>query len=166
MSAEKCRADGDTQLNPIPELDREGLVQEWRKRFGNTPPKYTSSLFLKHAVCYELQCKEFGGLSAETKRKLRSALPNGNVGCISKVKAGASVPQIMAPGTQLVREWNGRNYQVQVTEHGFLMDGKDYKSLSAIANKITGAKWSGPRFFGLNGKANPNQVSSQSDGPA
>lgn len=55
----------------------------------------------------------------------------------------------MRPGTHLVREWNGRTYQVEVLENGFRLDGKYYRSLSAIARKITGAHWSGPRFFGM-----------------
>jgi hypothetical protein len=61
-------------------------------------------------------------------------------------------PAELKPGVTLVREWNGRTYQVNVLEHGFSMDGKSYASLTAIALKITGAKWSGPRFFGLNTK--------------
>lgn len=52
-------------------------------------------------------------------------------------------------GTHLVREWNGRTYQVEALEKGFRLDGKIYRSLSATAKKITGAHWSGPRFFGL-----------------
>ncbi|MCF6305500.1 MAG: DUF2924 domain-containing protein [Rhodobacteraceae bacterium] len=48
-----------------------------------------------------------------------------------------------------MREWNGRTYQVEVLTKGFRMDGREYRSLTAIAKKITGANWSGPRFFGL-----------------
>ena len=48
-----------------------------------------------------------------------------------------------------MREWNGRMHVVDVTDDGFLFDGKPYRSLSAIARRITGAHWSGPRFFGL-----------------
>ena len=48
-----------------------------------------------------------------------------------------------------MREWNGRTYRVEVVEGGFQMDGKAYRSFSAIARKITGAQWSGPRFFGI-----------------
>ena len=54
-----------------------------------------------------------------------------------------------AAGTQLVREWNWRIYRVNVQSDGFEMDGQAYTSLTAIAKRITGAKWSGPRFFGL-----------------
>jgi hypothetical protein len=48
-----------------------------------------------------------------------------------------------------MREWNGRMHLVDVTDNGFVFDGKTYRSLSAIARRITGAHWSGPRFFGL-----------------
>ena len=53
------------------------------------------------------------------------------------------------PGTRLVREWQGRTYVVTVTDDGFNYDSETYTSLSAIAQRITGAHWSGPRFFGV-----------------
>ena len=56
------------------------------------------------------------------------------------------------PGTRLVREWHGRTHHVDVIEDGFVFEGKTHASLSAIARQITGARWSGPRFFGLNAK--------------
>jgi len=56
---------------------------------------------------------------------------------------------VLAVGTRLVRDWNGRRHCVDVGDKGFIFDGKTYRSLSAIARKITGAHWSGPRFFGL-----------------
>ena len=60
-----------------------------------------------------------------------------------------AAPPRLAPGAQLVREWNGRTYRVEVVAEGFRMDGRVYASLSAVAKRITGATWSGPRFFGL-----------------
>ena len=53
------------------------------------------------------------------------------------------------PGTRLVRAWHGRTYLVTATENGFTYEGETYGSLSAVAHHITGAHWSGPRFFGL-----------------
>jgi hypothetical protein len=55
----------------------------------------------------------------------------------------------LRPGTRLVRSWQGRTYSVLVTEHGFVMDDREYQSLSRIAEAVTGTHWSGPRFFGL-----------------
>ncbi len=59
------------------------------------------------------------------------------------------VSKTLPPGTRLVREWHGRPYTVEVLESGFLCDGQRYRSLSEVARAITGARWSGPRFFGL-----------------
>ena len=56
-------------------------------------------------------------------------------------------------GTRFVRSWNGQTISVEAAEHGFVFQDRRYTSLSAIAREVTGANWSGPRFFGLNGKA-------------
>jgi hypothetical protein len=53
------------------------------------------------------------------------------------------------PGTRLVRDWGGASHHVVVLDRGFLYRDQQYRSLSTIAAEITGAKWSGPRFFGL-----------------
>ncbi len=53
-------------------------------------------------------------------------------------------------GARLVREWNGQTIIVEALEKGFQWDDRHYTSLSAIAREVTGAHWSGPRFFGLN----------------
>ena len=100
---------------------------------------------MEKAISYETQCKALGGLPAQTRRALVQIAKGKPV---NAVQAGS-----MAAGTHLVREWNGRSYQVEVVEGGFRMDGKDWKSLSAIAKHITGATWSGPRFFGLSSGA-------------
>ena len=66
---------------------------------------------------------------------------------------GAAAPAgSVSAGTHLVREWNGRTYQVEVIDNGYRFDGKTYPSLTTIAKRITGTHWSGPRFFGLTPK--------------
>ncbi len=55
----------------------------------------------------------------------------------------------LKPGARLVREWHSRTHTVTVTEDGFEYAGATYPSLTKVAKKITGAHWSGPRFFGL-----------------
>jgi hypothetical protein len=61
------------------------------------------------------------------------------------------------PGTRLIREWRGETHKVTVTAEGFAYGGKRYKSLSKIARLITGTRWSGPRFFGLETPRNTTQ---------
>jgi len=96
---------------------------------------------MKKAIGFEMQCKTFGYSSKSTERRLK-AIAHGDV---AKTPSAASIK----PGTHLIREWNGRTYQVEATKEGYVLDGTTYRSLSAIAKKITGAHWSGPRFFGL-----------------
>ena len=67
----------------------------------------------------------------------------------SVIKRPAAERVPLLTGSRLLREWNGRQHFVDVGEDAFTFDGKSYRSLSAIAKKITGAQWSGPRFFGL-----------------
>lgn len=125
-------------------MDRAALRVAWAEAFGDAPPHFLSMIFMRKALIWEAQCRAFRGLTTEVKRALKSAAGGKQV--------RAPVPVIKS-GTQLVREWNGRRYQVEVQEDGFVMNGDHYKSLSAIALQITGTSWSGPRFFGLNGRA-------------
>ena len=126
------------------DLGRIELVELWSTTHGRSPPKHLSTKFLRRALAYEIQCKQIGGLSAETRRALRAALKHNGPS-----NSGSSGPPVLSAGTQLVREWNGRTYRVDVLDNGFRLDGNLYPSISAIARKITGTKWSGPRFFGL-----------------
>ena len=76
-----------------------------------------------------------------------AAMANGTPGNGAAAPAGS-----VSAGTHLVREWNGRAYQVEVIDNGYRFDGKTYPSLTTIAKRITGTHWSGPRFFGLTPK--------------
>lgn len=122
-------------------LDRTALLEQWREIFGRPPPKHISVSFMQRAISFEQQCRSERRVSKQTLRRLR-AITKGGVQAVN-----TAIP--LTPGTHLMREWNGRTYQVEVVGDGFLMDGKTYRSLSAIAKHITGAHWSGPRFFGI-----------------
>ena len=126
------------------QMDRAALRVAWAQAFGDAPPHFLSMIFMRKALIWHDQGRAFGGLKANVKRALNSAAGG------KSVKPPAPV---IKPGTHLVREWNGRRYQVEVRDDGFVMNGARYKSLSAIALQITGTTWSGPRFFGLNGQA-------------
>ena len=144
----------DLQAAPLPEfeeLDREALKAEWEKAFGSSPPLYLSLALMRTVIAYERQCRTFGGLSPATRRALASALA---VGAGQTGRAGRAVapPPVAAPGALLVREWNGRTYRVEVLAEGYRFDGRTWPSLTAIARRITGTNWSGPRFFGLTPK--------------
>lgn len=135
VSGERTEGEGN--------LNRAELTAAWSEAFGSAPPPHMSRGFLQKALTYHAQCKEFGGLSKQTQKKLR-AIASGR-------SASATTTRKLKPGAHLVREWNGRTYQVAIVDEGYLFDGHTYGSLTAIAKRITGTNWSGPRFFGVNG---------------
>ena len=116
-------------------------MKMWHEIFAAPPAKYLSQQFMQKAIAYELQCNAFGGVSKSTSRML-VAIANGK-------KTALAPFRNITPGARLLREWNGRTYEVEVTKDGFLWRGENYRSLSAIACEITGTRWSGPRFFGV-----------------
>lgn len=134
----------ERELDRIHSLGVAELRTEWWRLNRGAPPKLSRELFAL-ALAYQLQEREYGGLSKSTHRKLqgmaRSLQATGRI--------GPSPGLSLKPGARLVREWHGRTHTVTVTEDGFEHEGTTYRSLTSIARKITGAHWSGPRFFGL-----------------
>lgn len=121
----------------------------WASALPKVPIPNLSLGNLRKALAYELQVKRQGALSAKSEQALGAYFaPTGG-------EAALRASTELQPGATLIREWNGRRYVVDVLAEGFGMDGRSYKSLSQIAQAITGTHWSGPRFFGLT-KACPN----------
>ena len=108
------------------------------------PPRLSRDLLIR-TIAYRMQELAYGGLSKATQRKLEALAKELKVKGRIVVTPGMS----LRPGTRLVREWRGRTHMVVVTENGFEYAGKAFPSLTKIAHAITGAHWSGPRFFGL-----------------
>jgi hypothetical protein len=86
-----------------------------------------------------------GGLRPEPQRQLRRIAQQLKETGAATIRARPE----LKPGTRLFREWRGRTYEVLVLDDGFSWQGTPYRSLSALARKITGTAWSGPLFFGL-----------------
>lgn len=128
-------------MGRTPHPERDQAKADWETTYGAPPPAYLSVRIMRKAVLFEQQCKEYGGMSAQTRTTLRQALRTNT--------ASSNVSPSLSSGAQLLREWNGRRYCVEVVDDGFVMEGQRYRSLTAIARKITGTPWSGPRFFGL-----------------
>lgn len=198
---------------------REELVASWQQTYGCPPPSGVRRELLIRSAAWHLQAKRLGGLSAETRRRLKiavtqfeaqlkakaasenqraageggsalmSATASDHAGgvisegdpdeaaastagstqdngsndsnqpaCLAQraattVNDGGPVQRKsrrpLGPGARLIREWNGRSHVIDVLDNGFVFEGKVYRSLSAIARRITGTTWSGPRFFGL-----------------
>ena len=128
-------------------LTAQQLRDEWRRLYRGQPPRLSRDLLIR-SIAYRMQEFVHGGLSKGTQRMLatmtRELEANGNVSVAPDLRVRS--------GARLVREWRGRTHTVSVTDEGFEYAGKAYASLTKIAHEITGAHWSGPRFFGLNRK--------------
>lgn len=121
------------------------LRQEWRRLHQTSPPMRLSRDILLRGIVYKLQERVLGGLSKSTLRKLKSAGPDGLT--VPEVRRRPRVSY--KPGTRLVLEWHDVTHTVVILADGVEWRGERYRSLSVVARKITGARWSGPRFFGL-----------------
>ena len=117
-------------IESVRDLHRSKLVERHKELFSDPPPRGISQPLLARIVAYQTQATIHSGLPLRTRKCLQSivqdqALPKS----ATRLKKDA----------RLVRDWNGVSHV--------------YRSLSAIAREITGARWSGPRFFGLQDKS-------------
>ena len=132
-------------LSRLPELDLRQLRETWCRLYKTAPPRRLSRELLMRAVAYRIQELASGGLRPELQRQLHQIASElqqtGRVTIRPRPR--------LRPGTRLLREWQGRSHEVLVLNDGFSWQATHYRSLSAIARKITGTAWSGPLFFGL-----------------
>lgn len=125
-------------------MTRKDLIRQYAAITGTDPPRSLSREMITSVIAYELQVAGNGGLSLRLRRQLRAIASEDR----------AVTPNIrLKSDARLVREWNGVSHVVDRIDDRFAYRGRTYNSLSAIAREITGARWSGPRFFGLKGSA-------------
>ena len=144
-------------LARLPELNLGELRREWRTLYKTEASPHLSRELLVRAVAYRLQELALGGIRPEPQRQLLRIAKEFKETGATKIRARPE----LRPGTRLMREWRGRTHEVLVLDDGFSWQGTHYRSLSAIARKITGTAWSGPLFFGLKANRAANRRSSQ-----
>ena len=150
MNEEKCKM---TKADPIParlaalkSAATLELKQQWRELFDTAPPPFNRR-FLESRLAYRIQELAYGGLKPETLRRLEQLGQDMDGG--NRRKSQIRTDLMPIAGTRLIREWQGTEQVVTVTQDGFEWKGRPYKSLSAIARAITGTRWNGWVFFGL-----------------
>jgi len=116
----------------------------WRQSHHTGPPLGLSRDLLIRALAHQLQERTEGGASSALRRRLQRL-----AGEFDKASAWFDPGVVLKTGTTLVRQWRGHAHAVLVRDDGFDYEGEHYRSLTVIAERITGAHWSGPRFFGL-----------------
>ena len=156
----KHEADRCPRVVACPGLRRlDELRREWRRLYRSEPPRISRDLLIR-GIGYRLQEIQHGGLGKSTRRKLKTLAKMFRTTGRVAPDPGLS----LKPGARLVREWHGRTHTVTVTEDGFEYAGMSYPSLTKVAKKITGAHWSGPRFFGLKRAAAPRPSDGDDNG--
>jgi hypothetical protein len=162
QAANRRNAVSKEALSRLPTLDIGELRQQWRGLYKTPAPPNLSRELLVRAVAHRMQELALGGLRPEPQRQLlRIAQQFKETG-----EAAIRGRPELKSGTRLMREWQGRTYDVLVLDDGFSWQNTRYRSLSAIARKITGTAWSGPLFFGLKPNRPAIRRSSQAPGPA
>jgi hypothetical protein len=143
------------ELAGLPALGPERLKEQWRTLYGTEPPPRISEDLLRRAIAYRLQERALGGLKPSTRRLLLRVARD------ARRSRPATPVRKITPGAVLIREWRGTTHQVTVLEDGVLFRGKRHRSLSEVARKITGSRWSGPLFFGLKAAVKENHHGTQ-----
>lgn len=148
----------DSVLKQVANLNRmtyEELRTSYVTLHGKEPPAYNRQ-FIISRLAYRLQEIAYGGLSEQCRERMRQALKQDGFGdkCHDsetrrKQRQERQRRDVPVAGTRLIRDWNGRRYEVIALDDGYEFEGRPYKSLTAIANAITGSHWNGRVFFGL-----------------
>jgi hypothetical protein len=124
-------------LEALPTMSKPRLRKLWQEQFGSLPKPKLCMVLMRPVLAYRIQEGMYGtGLKPVAHRLVHQY-------AISDV----AKPRYKQ-GTRIVREWKGEVHEVAVTPEGYEYRGEVYKSLSPIANLITGTRWSGPAFFG------------------
>jgi hypothetical protein len=135
----------EDEIGSLEHLPTHELKIAWRQLYRSEPPRCLPRDLMIRALAYRMQERAHGGLAPATKRKLRSLVAELAAKGTQVFDPGIA----LKPGARLIRDWAGQTHTVIVLENGFDYDGERYPSLTKIAAKITGAHWSGPRFFGI-----------------
>ena len=134
------------QISSLDGLTIEGLRGKFEELFGY-PSMICNSDYLRRRCAYRLQEFQFGGLSREAETFLDALIRDDDLAQLRPAKARVST---LAPGTRLVREWHGKLHEVVVVKPRiYAYEGKKFKSLTAVAEHITGRHQSGLLFFGV-----------------
>jgi len=138
----------DGEIAGLVHRSTQELRCSWRKLHHTGPPLGLSRDLIIRGLADQLQQRAHGGPSRALQRRLQTL-----AGEFAKGARSFDPGKVLKTGARLVRQWRGHTHTVLVREDGFEYEGQRYRSLTVIAEQITGAHWSGPRFFGLSKRA-------------
>ena len=143
----------DVEIASLRGLDLKGLRARWKGVFRHQAPIHVPRHLLFGVLAYRIQADRLGDLDPAVRKVLDQSVGSEPKAVVAGRLSTFDVRQTaIAPGTILMRQWNGRPQRVMAMAEGFGWNGKVYDSLSKVAFAITGTRWNGPRFFGLRDK--------------
>jgi hypothetical protein len=134
----------EDEIAELPDRPTHQLSLSWRKLYLREPPVGLSRDLMIRVLANQIQERAYGGPSRSLKRHLHTL-----AGEVEKGSLSLDPGVVLKTGARLVRQWRGHAHTVLVLEDGFEYEGQRHRSLTMIAARITGAHWSGPRFFGV-----------------
>ncbi|MBI3129659.1 MAG: DUF2924 domain-containing protein [Candidatus Tectomicrobia bacterium] len=135
----------EVYLEKLKQLSPDELHDAWHSQLGCPAPTGLNAPLLRQLLAWRIQEHAFGGLSSESRLQLRRLTTS-----LGRNPDHSLTPNLgLKPGTILEREWQGVRHRVRVLDAGFEYVGERFDSLSKVARRITGTRWSGPLFFGL-----------------
>lgn len=134
----------NVSMNNLKKLTTKELKIKWQEIFNVLAPKgYTKLYLIKELTWYF----KYNKLPSKLQNKINNLVDN-----YEKTKS-VNTKKIkkfeVTIGTKFIREFKGEKYEVIAVDGGFNFNGKLYKTISAVANVITGTHWNGKKFFGL-----------------
>lgn len=150
-------------LSEIVALERLSLAQlqqRYTELFSGASSSVANKVFLKRRLAYRLQEAACGGLSAPARSRLEGLMQQPDL--LTRRATSPAPPalgqsparplrdrRLPIPGTVLTKIYKGTPFQVKMLAKGVEFQGKTYRSLTAVAQVITGMHWNGYLFFGL-----------------
>lgn len=144
------------ELGRLPGLEASELRRRYREVFGENA-RATQKQQLIRRIGWKLQALAQGDISEAARRRALQIAQDGEIGIhlpsalvpIGAGKTRSRGMRLLAPGSELRRQYRDRTVVVKVLADGFEYEGRHYASLSAVARTATGTRWNGWLFFGL-----------------
>ena len=149
------------QIVALKDASVEELQAKHKELFGGKQAPSDNKVYLIRRITYKLQELEYGGLSEKVQNRLDALItlhdpvnnkamrPEMSLETDARKKSVGRDRRLPIPGSVIIREYRGKNIEAKVLENGFEYNGKIYKTLTAIAEEVTGAHWNGYTFFNL-----------------
>jgi hypothetical protein len=154
--------DTSAHIAELHQLPMRDVRDRWRALIGADPPRYNRS-FLIRRLAYRLQELAHGGLSQAARARMDELLTQAGCNELGSPRVKKQLArgrrEMSIAGTRLIREWDGQCHEVTAVQDGFAYRGRRYRSLTAIAELITGTHWNGPAFFGVRASAGKEHAS-------